>query len=305
MTRQAVKAPTTSPLSQTGILQRKCATCGQQTIAGGECQECKNKQLLQRRSTHQGEISQVPPIVHEVLASSGQVLDPDTRSFMETRFGRNFSQVRIHTDAKAAESARNVNALAYTVRQDIVFSQGQYQPETLAGKKLLAHELAHVVQQEGLIHSLQQVAIANSSSNAAEVEAESVANQVIAGIATPKITPLTVATLQRQQATATTEAPISRTEEIRRSQTSPGEVTATVRPPVISLYNFAINNSDLKAKHRQALTELASLMRRAGSSNSKLVVLGHTDDSGSDQLNFSLSQTEILVAYMQAQTSQA
>jgi len=66
---------------------------------------------------------------------------------MGARFGHDFSKVRVHIDAQAAESATAVNARAYTVGRDMVFSAGQYAPNTSAGRKLLAHELAHVVQQ--------------------------------------------------------------------------------------------------------------------------------------------------------------
>ncbi|MFS0518431.1 DUF4157 domain-containing protein [Nostoc sp. UIC 10607] len=90
----------------------------------------------------------VPPIVHEVLNSPGQPLDSGTCTFMESHFGQDFSQVRVHTDTKAAESARAVKALAYTVQQDIVFGVGQYAPESSLGKKLIAHELTHIVQQQ-------------------------------------------------------------------------------------------------------------------------------------------------------------
>jgi hypothetical protein len=90
----------------------------------------------------------VPPIVHEVLHSPGQPLDPATRAFMETRFGYDFSQVRVHGDVKAAESARSVDAQAYTVGRDVVFSEGGYTPHSRQGSQLLAHELAHVIQQE-------------------------------------------------------------------------------------------------------------------------------------------------------------
>src|SRR5437588_6099007 len=91
--------------------------------------------------------SAVPPTVHDVLNSSGQSLDESTRAFMEPRFGHDFSQVRVHTDERAVESAQAVNALAYTVGSDIVFNQGQYAPDAQSGKHLLAHELTHVVQQ--------------------------------------------------------------------------------------------------------------------------------------------------------------
>lgn len=133
-----------------GILQRKCA-CGNQTMAGGECEACGKKRLtLQRRAVdNRSEPSEVPPIVHEVLRSPGQPLDPDTRAFMQPRFGHDFSGVRVHTDAKAEASSKAVNALAYTVGRNVVFGAGEYAPRTSRGQQLMAHELMHVVQQRG------------------------------------------------------------------------------------------------------------------------------------------------------------
>lgn len=92
----------------------------------------------------------IPPIVHEVLRSPGKSLNAAVRAFMEPRFAYDFSQVRVHTDAKAAESARAVNALAYTVGRDLVFGEGQYVPGAPGGRRLLAHELTHVVQQHAV-----------------------------------------------------------------------------------------------------------------------------------------------------------
>jgi len=91
--------------------------------------------------------AEAPGSVHEALGSSGQPLDPATRSFMESRFEADFSGVRIHTDSRAERSALEINAEAYTVGQDIVFGTGRYAPTTATGGELLAHELAHVVQQ--------------------------------------------------------------------------------------------------------------------------------------------------------------
>jgi len=91
----------------------------------------------------------VPAIVHEVLRSPGQPLDGATRAFMEPRLGYDFSQVRVHADRKAAESAIASNALAYTVGQNVVFGEGQYSPNTASGRRLLVHELTHVIQQRG------------------------------------------------------------------------------------------------------------------------------------------------------------
>ena len=91
---------------------------------------------------------QEPTLVKDVVGSGGgTVLDRETRGFMESRLGADFSDVRVHTDAKASESARSVQAHAYTVGSDVVFQSGQYAPESDSGKRMLAHELTHVVQQ--------------------------------------------------------------------------------------------------------------------------------------------------------------
>jgi Domain of unknown function (DUF4157) len=104
-----------------------------------------------RRKADEGAAEQpsAPPIVHEVLRSSGRPIDDATRATFEPRLGFDFSKIRIYADERAAESARSVGALAYTVGPNVVFGRGQYQPHTEAGQKLLAHELAHVVQQQG------------------------------------------------------------------------------------------------------------------------------------------------------------
>jgi hypothetical protein len=79
--------------------------------------------------------------------SGGRPLPDSERGFFEPRFGQDFSQVRLHTDAKASKAARSINALAYTMRNDIVFAEGRYRPGTDGGRRLLAHELAHTIQQ--------------------------------------------------------------------------------------------------------------------------------------------------------------
>jgi len=132
-------------------LQRACA-------CGGACTKCQTEQPgqvqehLQTKRVGSGDQGQtaVPPIVHEVLRSPGQRLDPATRAFMEPRFGHDFANVRVHTNNRAAESAEAVNALAYTAGDNIVFSAGQYAPASSLGQWLLAHELTHVVQQNGV-----------------------------------------------------------------------------------------------------------------------------------------------------------
>ena len=89
-----------------------------------------------------------PPVVRDVLRAPGKPLDTATRGFFESRFGHDFSQVRVHNDADAAQSAFAMSARAFTVGQDLVFGSGRYAPETSAGRRLLGHELAHVAQQD-------------------------------------------------------------------------------------------------------------------------------------------------------------
>src|SRR6266567_5351997 len=110
--------PPSSPVAG-GILQRKCA-CGQHTH-GGECEGCKKERMsLQRRSEHGGELDSVPPIVHEVLRSPGQPLDAETRAFFEPRFGHDFSQVHVQSDASSPEvDEREVNTSSSELEPEI------------------------------------------------------------------------------------------------------------------------------------------------------------------------------------------
>jgi hypothetical protein len=182
------KANSTQTVKAAGsILQRKCA-CGQHTVAGGECESCEKKRL-QRRAAGRSEVDEAPLVVHEVLRSSGQPLDPRTRSLMEPRFGHDFSRVRVHTDAKAAESAQSVNALAFTVGHDLVFATGEYNPQSSDGMRLLAHELAHVVQQREVGHDagVQHRLRVGDEDDAAEREADAMAERSLSSTATPPV----------------------------------------------------------------------------------------------------------------------
>jgi hypothetical protein len=165
----------------TGLLQRKCA-CEAAAGAMGECAECakEQEQTVQRKVGSQTDLQAVvPSIVHEVLRSPGQPLDLATRAYFEPRFGHDFSQVRVHADPQAAESAQAVNALAYTVGQHIILGVRHDTPQTETARKLLAHELTHVVQQTGgLARSPEAIAEANST---LELEAERSAQAVMHG----------------------------------------------------------------------------------------------------------------------------
>src|ERR1043165_5428087 len=162
------------------LLQRKCA-CGTHTIAGGDCESCQKENAaagLRRAAGSADSISGVPSIVHEVLRSPGQPLDASTREFMESHFNHDFSHVRMHADRRAADSARAVNALAYTVGRDVVFGSGRYAPGTSEGRRLLAHELAHVVQQASV--STTSVGRISDYHDPAERDAERAASGLLA-----------------------------------------------------------------------------------------------------------------------------
>jgi Domain of unknown function (DUF4157) len=177
--QQVARMPMLRP-SQGVMLQRKC-DCGGSSEAAGECAECKAKDegTMQRAAVSAAPTNSVPPIVHDVLRSSGRPLDVGTRAFMEPRFGHDFSGVRVHTDAKAAQSARAVNAVAYTVGKDVVFGAGQYAPGTSEGRRLIAHELTHTIQQGEGGKGIQGKLEITDPSNTAEQEAQIASDAVM------------------------------------------------------------------------------------------------------------------------------
>jgi hypothetical protein len=170
-------------MSNSGLLRRKC-DCGNHTLGGGACDECGKKKMSLQRATQKSEpetrSSDVPPIVHDVLRSSGQPLDARALAFFEPRFAHDFSRVRVHADAKAAASAQAVNARAYTVGESVVFGTGQFMPTSHIGQRLLAHELAHVVQQSNNQTACQYSSLAISKPNdAGEREADQIADAMM------------------------------------------------------------------------------------------------------------------------------
>jgi hypothetical protein len=112
-----------------------------------QCASCAEEDKLQKKPAASQGGGDAPPIVHEVLRSPGEPLDAGTRADMEPRFGHDFGQVRIHRDAAAARSARAIDAKAYAAGPHLVFGADQFRPASGAGRELIAHELAHVVQQ--------------------------------------------------------------------------------------------------------------------------------------------------------------
>jgi len=201
VTRMTAPAAVGGPLwnDASGGVQRQCSSGNE----GGECGDKEEKKEekksgLQRSPAGPVAVATVPPIVHEVLRAPGRPLDTATLGFMEPRFGRDFSHVRVHADSQAAESARSVNALAYTVGQNIVFDSGQYAPATPGGQRLLAHELTHVLQQESGIPAIQRQTKPplNVAQTAADLEAQTCVSQDEPG-AMQKLNALEMADLLR------------------------------------------------------------------------------------------------------------
>jgi hypothetical protein len=133
---------------------------------------------------------QAPAQVSRALKDPGAPLDGRTRTFFEPRFGRDFSHVRVHTGAAAAQSASAIGAVAYTVGPDVVFAEGRYAPATPSGRRLLAHELAHTLQQSFALQSPGLFSTADQ-----EIAADQAATSALAGrpMASPALTGLTIA----------------------------------------------------------------------------------------------------------------
>jgi hypothetical protein len=135
-------------------IYRKCTACEMKDEVDEEDLNISRKPL----NVSNLEVSDyVANEINNIRSSGGSSLDSSTKDFMESRFGYDFSTVRIHADERATRSAQGVNALAYTTGKHIVFGRGHYQPSTLEGRRLLAHELTHVVQQTNATTSLYHV----------------------------------------------------------------------------------------------------------------------------------------------------
>src|SRR6478609_1588431 len=166
-----------------------------------------SNRVLQRSGIRSIGDSPTSEMVEEVLSRPGRPLNLSTRLAMEPRFGRDFSQVRVHSDALAAESARAVGAQAYTVLRDMVFDTGQYAPGSPDGQRLLAHELTHVAQQDGLAPA--RSLIVGTADHHAEHEADSVASSMSGNAIIPPPVREAAPVIRRQPLPASTSAPPS------------------------------------------------------------------------------------------------
>lgn len=208
-----------------------------------------------------------PPIVHDVLRSPGQPLDATTRLFFEKRFAQDFSSVRVHADSKAADSANSVHARAYTVGKDIVFGPGEFSPHTDASRRLLAHELTHVVQQS-----------AGGISGDSEAAASAAADRISRGNTVGEI--------------GLGGAPVSlqRDDKDTKQGIVPGQSTTTSTESPVDEFDF--DKAEIPPQHLQRLAALR--MKLIAASTAKLILTGHTDTVGTEQYNESLGKRRAL-----------
>jgi outer membrane protein OmpA-like peptidoglycan-associated protein len=227
--------------------QRKCA----------ECEEEEEEGKLRRRESGGAEAPAfAPPIVHETLSSQGRPLDAATRAYFEPRFGRDFSGVRIHTGGDAVSATHEARARAFTVANQIAFAAGQYEPRSGAGRRLLAHELTHVAQQERLGHSSEKMLMQREP-----IEGDD----------------------------ACSEPPLMMTEDQGCSLYSYGATTWTMR-----LSNFETGQHTLKPCHEDALSDFVSKANDQTAKDPEIgewwinSIIGHASPEGGEKFNENL-----------------
>jgi hypothetical protein len=164
-----------------GLLRRKCH-------CGGRCASCSKRRLDRQAVGRTAELPVASRIVHEVVASPGRPLGERLRQELEPRFGHDFSGVRVHDDVRADASCRAVGATAYTVGEHIAFAQGRFRLGSREGRRLLAHELAHVVQQDGAPAGVGHDLAIMPPDAAEEREADRVAERVLQGASIGRLT---------------------------------------------------------------------------------------------------------------------
>lgn len=242
-------------------LQRKCAEC-EEADEAEENEPVRRSPVGTSAAGATGPLA--PPVVQSALSGGGRPLDAALRADLEPRLGADFARVRVHTDSAADLAARSIGARAFTWKDRIAFAAGEYAPETRSGRRLLAHELAHVVQGGGAV---RRQSVGTEPPAAAPPGSGG-------GARAPPNPPPT----------------LTRAQEVALSRRSPGEFSVTGPPVVITLFNFAINDSALKDRHREALTAFGAMLRSYGGGQGIVIrSSGHADESGEPEINDPLS----------------
>ena len=199
---------------------------------------------------------------------------------MEPRFGHDFSQVRVHADDRAAESARAVNALAYTVGRDVVFGRGQYMPGTMEGMRLMAHELTHVIQQGVRNSSLQEKLVVGQPDDPYEREAETQAANVIEGRGVDTVS------IQGQPGIARLQRKIDPVKELTGTGCKPP--TTSPAGPLFARVHFGFDKDQVSAKE-EAEIDMFVTGSGGGSGLSNVRVDGYASTVGDERYNLHLS----------------
>jgi Domain of unknown function (DUF4157) len=199
------------------------ATSSNLTVQRCACKDKEEKKRVHRKEAGAGDVSleAAMPHVEGVLSQSGTPLEASVRSEMERGFGYDFGAVRVYDDARASRSADALNAHAYTVGERVVFADGQYAPESETGQALLAHELAHVVQQ-GMGWTASQSGLDGGSTDPLEIAADRMAHDALNAPATPTRASI-AATSSRSSPVSTEVASVQRQSRFEPYQT-PGTV---------------------------------------------------------------------------------
>jgi outer membrane protein OmpA-like peptidoglycan-associated protein len=250
-----------------GAATQTLRRCGGVTCPPGTCDH------------HDGPVrgTQAPSIVYEVVRSLGQPLDPATRAYMEPRLGHDFGKVRIHTGRQAADSARAVEAKAYTVGHHVVLGAGHESVQSTDGRELLAHELTHVVQQSSVSADLAGSIEVGDPSDVAEREADKVAHSVDAhSIDNGDIGVAAATRLQR----AGDLSAVPPTMSCPVATTSPASVT--------NRFGFPRASSTLTAAQKLEIATFVQNWRARGGST-PVRVDGYASVDGPQSLNWTLS----------------
>jgi outer membrane protein OmpA-like peptidoglycan-associated protein len=255
------------------------------TIYRGSVATTNDQSLLQNKSVNKKESMAVPPAVYEVLHSPGRPLESNTRQAMEANFGQDLSQVRTHTDDKAADSAAAINAQAYTFGNNIVFGKGNLAPDSVEGDQLLAHELTHVTQQASSNTSQTAANLVISDvTDPLEQAADKKAEEIVAG----------------EKLTENQNPILSPPMGLIQRVPLPGNIDTTLRVSPfmarsmgsLTLTNFALNSATLTSTHQDQLTDLAATISRLLRQypGGMISIAGHTDATGSEEHNLGLGQ---------------
>lgn len=237
---------------------------------------------LQAKQADGGGIQVTPKAQLQInrLRSGGQPLPASSRSYFEPRFGYDFSGVRVHAGNEAATMARSINARAFTVGRDVAFGAGQYSPGTSSGKKLLAHELTHVVQQgetSGVIKRFSKVKSSNKSKPKSNYRVQ-----------TPPVSKVQIKnTLGRQEQLHS--ATLQRQADLSKAPPGlPCNLAPNVTPPVGTKIDFRVGRSVLTGGEVAKVTAFTGSWAAAGARDD-VMVAGYASVDGSQDLNWRIS----------------